>query len=77
MLYHARRSPTRRFSFTEISQSPYYDLFVVFKRGVVQFYNDDLSDLYGNYNEVAENVFAKLLKLQINDFSCSASTAVE
>jgi hypothetical protein len=35
---------------------------VVFKRAVIQYYNDDLSDYYGNANEVARDVFGQVLQ---------------
>ncbi len=38
------------------------DLWVEFKKVVVQFWNDDLSDRYGNASYVAEDVFRVVLK---------------
>ncbi len=36
-------------------------VFPIFKAAVVQFFNDELSDKYHNYNELAARVFKKLL----------------
>lgn len=66
------------YRFTQIVDIPMHGetLFLVLGRGVVQFWNDDLSDLYGNYNECAENVFQKILKTQgyYNGISYNLST---
>jgi hypothetical protein len=40
---------------------------VVFKRAVIQYYNDDLSDYYGNANEVARDVFGQVLQTEWGD----------
>lgn len=34
---------------------------VIIAKDIIQFYNDDLTDLCGNYNEVASKVFEELL----------------
>jgi hypothetical protein len=34
--------------------------FVLFKREVIQFYNDDITDLYGNFNGLAEDIAREL-----------------
>ncbi|GAA0127234.1 hypothetical protein UT300019_31380 [Clostridium sp. CTA-19] len=34
---------------------------VIINKNVVQFYNSNLSDLYGNYTELATNIFEELL----------------
>lgn len=34
-----------------------YSFWIEFESSIIQFWNDDLSDLYGNYNEVAAKVF--------------------
>ena len=52
-----------------------YIIFPVFKKEVIQFFNDDLSDLYRNYNGVAASVFAEVLKPQIRNIFISPSTA--
>jgi hypothetical protein len=33
----------------------------VFKPSVVQFFNDDLSDYYGNFNQVASAIYRQVL----------------
>lgn len=52
-----------------------FSVFPVFLKSVIQFYNDDLSDLYKNFNEVAANVFRDILKEDINGTSINPSTA--
>ena len=42
----------------------FYNVAVIFTRSVVQFYNDDLSEYYHNYNGVTANVFGDLIKLE-------------
>lgn len=34
--------------------------FVMFKREVIQFYNDDITDIYGNFNGLAEDIAREL-----------------
>lgn len=36
------------------------DIVVIIDKAVVQFYNDDISDLYKNFNEVAAKVFKEI-----------------
>lgn len=50
-------------------------VFPVFKKSVIQFFNDDLSDLYNNFNGVAAHVFSEVLEMRIGDFSITPSTA--
>jgi hypothetical protein len=50
------------------------DVFPVFKKTIIQFYNDDLSDYYMNYNNVASHVFANVLKDNINGLYIHCST---
>ena len=52
-------------------------LFPVFKKEVIQFFNDNLADLYNNLNGVAADVFTEILKLQIDEVSIRPSTAIE
>lgn len=40
-------------------------LFLIFNKSIIQFFNDDISDLYGIYNQIASVVFEKL---SINTF---------
>lgn len=51
-------------------------VFPVFTKGVIQFFNDDISDLYNNYNGVIADVFAEVLRLEINEIQINPSTAV-
>jgi hypothetical protein len=44
-------------------QSTIGDVVIVIKKSVVQFFNDDISDLCSNYNEVAAKVFSLVTKL--------------
>ena len=41
--------------------SPFKAVYAVFDKSVIQFYNDDLSDLYRNFNRVAAFVFREVL----------------
>ena len=50
-------------------------IFPVFKKEVIQFFNDDLSDLYNNFNGVAAAVFEEVLKSPINEIFIYPSTA--
>jgi hypothetical protein len=50
-------------------------VYPVFKKRVVQFYNDDLSDLYSNYNNVASAVFTDVLEPSPGGFPLPCSTA--
>ena len=50
-------------------------IFPVFEKSVIQFFNDDISDLYSNFNGVAADVFAEVLNLEINGIFINPSTA--
>ncbi|WP_336787264.1 hypothetical protein [Paenibacillus sp. MMO-177] len=50
-------------------------VYPVFRIKVVQFYNDDLSDFYGNYNNVAAFVFRNVLLSEIGGVHIQFSTA--
>jgi len=50
-------------------------IFPIFKKGVIQFFNDDLSDFYNNFNGVAANVFADVLRPDIYGIRINPSTA--
>ncbi|ACT00595.1 hypothetical protein [Paenibacillus sp. JDR-2] len=50
-------------------------VYPVFRIKVVQFYNDDLSDFYGNYNNVAAFVFRNVLLNEIDGVHIQFSTA--
>lgn len=50
--------------FVEVVVMPSFQrgvVFPVFKKAVIQFFNDDLSDLYRNYNNVVGFVFREVL----------------
>lgn len=49
-------------------------VYPVFAKGVIQFKNDDFSDLYGNYNAVAAAVFSKVLVHSPGGFDLIPST---
>ena len=50
-------------------------VFPVFTRSVVQFFNDDLSDLYSNFNGVTADVYKDVLATPTGDFQLAPSTA--
>lgn len=50
-------------------------VYPVFKKDVIQFFNDDLSDLYNNYNNVVAFVFGDVLNPAPGGFSLYCSTA--
>ncbi|WP_096200452.1 hypothetical protein [Bacillus sp. FJAT-45350] len=47
----------------------------VFKKSVIQFFNDDLTDVYNNYNNVVADVFSKVLIDAISGISINCSTS--
>ena len=49
-------------------------IFPIFKKSVIQFFNDDLSDFYNNFNGVAADVFAEVLRSPIDDIFIYPST---
>ncbi|SFS89673.1 hypothetical protein [Marininema halotolerans] len=49
-------------------------VFPVFNASVVQFFNDDLSDLYGNFNGVAAFVFRDVMRNTIQETLINFST---
>lgn len=50
-------------------------VFAVFTKSVIQFYNDNLSDLYRNFNGVTANVFADVLMPAPGNIRLLCSTA--
>jgi hypothetical protein len=50
-------------------------VYPVFKVRVVQFFNDDLSDFFSNYNNVAAFVFKDVLRNTISGTPIQFSTA--
>lgn len=66
--------------FSEVIARPIYPqgpevIYPVFKKEVIQFFNDDLSDVYSNYNNVAAFVFKDVLNGAPGGFSVYCSTA--
>ena len=54
----------------------FYNVAVIFTRSVVQFFNDDLSEYYHNYNGVTADVFADLVKMEFaNNLHVQRGTA--
>jgi hypothetical protein len=56
-----------------LPNAPVY-VYPVFMKEVIQFFNDDLTDLYNNYNNVAANVFRNILKTTINGITIGYSS---
>lgn len=50
-------------------------VYPVFQKGVIQFFNDELADVYNNYNNVAAAVFSNVLVEAINGTSINCSTS--
>ena len=50
-------------------------VFPIFKKEVIQFFNDDISDFYNNFNGVASKVFAEVLRPDIYGTYINPSTA--
>ncbi len=40
---------------------------ILFAKEVLQFYNDDVTDIFGNFNELAAHVFADIIKFMYKD----------
>ena len=53
------------------------DVFIITTKSIVQFFNDDLSDYYGNFNGVTAQVLSELIWPQYanNKITCLTSTA--
>ena len=52
-------------------------LFPIFKKEVIQFFNDDISDYYNNYNGVAADVFAEVLIMPMGEITVNPTTAMK
>ncbi|WP_322907861.1 hypothetical protein [Paenibacillus campi] len=66
--------------FTGVEVRPYLPIqssqvvFPIFEASVIQFYNDNLVDFYGNYNDTAAAVFHQILLNAVNGITVLAST---
>lgn len=76
-LYKTALNTNRYFKTAEVAPfSPDTDsVFPVFSKSVIQFFNDDISDLFQNFNEVAAHVFRDVLKTTIDGTPINPSTA--
>lgn len=75
-LYRAAFRTNRLFNFAVVRASlSFTAVYPVFKAQVIQFFNDDLSDLYQNFNRVAAFVFRDVLRNTINRTPILFSTA--
>ncbi|MCR2807353.1 hypothetical protein [Paenibacillus soyae] len=74
-LYRKAFATNERFSFVRVRRI-FGTTFVypVFRAQVVQFFNDDLSDYYGNYNSVAAFTFRSVLRRRISGTTIQFST---
>jgi hypothetical protein len=61
-------------AFSPMPHSPVV-VYPVFSKAVIQFYNDDLSDLYNNYNNVVAFVFKDVLNPAPGGIMFYSSTA--
>ena len=52
-------------------------VFPVFTKSVVQFFDDDTSDAYGNFNDVTADVFGDVLAGQVGGIGVDPSTATK
>ena len=59
----------------ELFPSGPMNVFAVFTKSVIQFYNDNLADLYRNFNGVTASVFADVLMPAPGGISLLCSTA--
>ena len=50
-------------------------IFPIFKKEVIQFFNDDISDYYNNFNGVAADVFREVLRPDVYGTHINPSTA--
>ncbi|WP_238933520.1 hypothetical protein [Brevibacillus choshinensis] len=75
-LYRIAFRTNRLFNFAVVRSSiSFTAVFPVFKARVIQFFNDDLSDLFRNFNRVAAFVFRDVLRNRINRTPILFSTA--
>jgi hypothetical protein len=75
-LFETALKTNRYFKFAAVERlSPGTEsVYPVFSKSVIQFFNDDLSDFYNNFNEVAASVFRDVLRDEINSIPINPST---
>ncbi|MCA1320191.1 hypothetical protein LC085_09765 [Bacillus tianshenii] len=75
-LYKTALKTNRYFKFAKVAPiSPDIDsVYPIFSKSVIQFFNDDISDLFQNFNEVAAHVFRDVLKTNISGTPINPST---
>ncbi|MBW5447577.1 hypothetical protein GE107_16085 [Cohnella sp. CFH 77786] len=74
-LYRVALRTNRLFSFVTVRNLPIVAVFPVFKAVVVQYFADNLADLYRNINQVAADVFRDVLRPTIGQTPIQFSTA--
>jgi len=74
-LYNLAFKSNRLFKFAVSRRLPFIAVFPVFKAKVVQFFADNLADLFRNINDVAAFVFRDVLKQRIGNTAIAFSTA--
>ncbi|MFJ9498166.1 hypothetical protein [Brevibacillus centrosporus] len=75
-LYQIAFRTNRLFNFAVSRASlSFTAVYPVFKAQVIQFFNDDISDLFNNFNQVAAFVFRDVLRNRINQTPILFSTA--
>jgi len=72
-IYEAAFSGNPIFEKTAVrSYGPFATGYCIFKKEVIQFWNDDMSDYYGNYNGLASNIAQELFNPSEIQYSISA-----